>query len=591
MKNTGAMKSDALIDDIKARLDIVDLVSEHVDLKRAGQNYKGLCPFHTEKTPSFMVSPSKQIFHCFGCSKGGDIFAFVMDYENMTFQEALSHLAGKAGISLERIKGGSSAAAALKEVLYALNREAMLFFQRLLASSGQARAYLEERGLSSGTVEHFALGCSAGDRDALLSHLKKKGFSPEQIKASGLVHFGERGAHDFFRERVMFPISDLQGKVIAFGGRTLSSSKSVPKYLNSPDSPIFRKGDTCYALHHAKQAIVQKNYTIIVEGYLDAITCHQHGFLNTVAPLGTALTAGHVHRLKRLSSNVLLLFDGDTAGAAAAKRSLELIFAEAMTAKVLMLPTGEDPDTFLRTYGPERFKFALSKAVSPVEFLMKLYGKKKIEAAKYALSLIPACPDALLRDETLREIASWSGLNEHAVREELKKIKPKPLASPYGARSSAGDARQELQPKRERRDEEEILLNIALSLPEKAPSIVRRLNPDTMEDTLARRVFEKMRTLMSDDESTSSLTERLLALCGNEERALITKHAVAPHIDQQYVDRNIEDCLDKVLLRGIEGQIKAAERDARETGDTKQLHALITEKRKLLQKIADTAQR
>lgn len=576
------MKSDSLIDDIKARIDIVDLVAEHVDLKRAGQNFKGLCPFHTEKTPSFMVSPSKQIFHCFGCSKGGDIFAFVMHYENLAFQEALAHLARKAGIPAERLAGGAPSQTALKEGLFAINAEAAHFFREALAASPQALGYLKKRGLTGETIEHFSLGYCGSGRDALFVHLKKKGFSPEHIKASGLVYFGSNGTHDFFRERVMFPISDLQGRIVAFGGRTLSSSKSIPKYLNSPDSPVFKKGETCYALHHAKQTIAQKNYTIVVEGYLDAITCHHYGFQNAVAPLGTALTTGQVSKLKRLSHNLLLLFDGDAAGAAAAKRSLELVFAQGMTAKVLMLPAGEDPDTFLRTYGTERLRLAISKAVTPIEFLVKLHGKKRMEAVKYALSLLTVCPDALLRDETLRELSSWSGVHEQALREELQQgsraaaRRTAPLApSGSGARSAAA---QSSAP----RTEEAILLNIALSIPGKAPIIVRKLNTGMMEDNLVRGIFEKMKPLVAESGRGPALTEALLALCSPEERELVTRHALAPSIDEEQVDRNIEDCFTRLTLRDVEARIKTADRE----GDLQRLHALGTERRNILRKLS-----
>jgi len=324
---------NSIVEDIKLRIDIVDLIAEHVDLKRAGQNYKGLCPFHSEKTPSFMVSPSKQIFHCFGCNKGGDIFSFLMSSEGMTFQEAVSYLAQKAGINLEvrslppnvfiggqkpapaGFKQGLEIRSGIKESLFAIYKEALIFFHNNLKFSKQTISYLNERGLNNETIEKFSLGYSKNEKDSLFNHLKSKGFTVEHIKTSGIVNANEHGIYDFFRDRLMFPIFDLQGRGVAFGGRIMSLLKNAPKYINSPDSIIFKKGDLTYGLNIAKNSITQKGYAIITEGYMDVIMCHQYGIANAVAPLGTALTPGHLKKIKRFTDKVLLVFDGDAAGA------------------------------------------------------------------------------------------------------------------------------------------------------------------------------------------------------------------------------------------------------------------------------------
>ena len=564
---------NSTVEDIKARIDIIDLIAEHVELKRAGQNYKGLCPFHSEKTPSFIVNPSKQIFHCFGCHKGGDIFAFVMNYENMTFQEALSYLSQKAGIKLENRSQRSEVRSGLKENLFAIHKEALIFFQNNFKISKQALSYLNERGLNSETIEKFSIGYSKNAKydgnDALFNHLKAKGFATEHIKASGLVNFGEHGIYDFFRDRLMFPIFDLQGRTIAFGGRILSSSKNAPKYINSPDSIIFKKGESSYGLNIAKNSITQKGYSIIVEGYLDVISCHQYGFTNAIAPLGTALTPGQLKRLKRFSNKVLLVFDGDSAGISATKRSIELCYAEGMIAKILLLPQGEDPDTFLRKHGEENFRKYMGRAISPVEFLLKVSGRSKPDAVRYMLQIIASCPDSLQRDETIRELSDRSKINELTLREELK---------------AAGQKRQKSEVRSQKSDilnpcinrEEQMLLTIALSFPDRAALIANNIDPMIIENPGIRGIFEKIKKGLS--------MGKLLSVCDEEEQRLITMLSINTEIDEEYVEANVEEiiegCLKAIALRKLERQIKSAG----EAGDVKLLNSLLFEKKSLSQK-------
>ncbi len=565
------MKSDRTIDEIKTKIDIVDLISEHVDLKRAGQNFKGLCPFHTEKTPSFMVNPSKQIFHCFGCSKGGDIFAFTMHYENMNFQEAVSYLAGKAGIKIEPLNNGSGYGKGLKEAVLSIHKEALQYFKNNLNSSRHSNTYLRERGLSSDIIEKFSIGYSTGARDSLFSYLKDRSFTTEQIKASGLVYFGEGSVHDFFRDRIMFPIFDLQGRPVAFGGRKLSSSENVPKYLNSPDHPLFKKGDSCYALHLAKNAITQKGYSIVVEGYLDAIMCHQHSFSNTIAPLGTALTSGHLKKLKRFSPKALLLFDGDQAGLSATKRSVELIYAEGMTAKILLLPEDEDPDTFLRKHGADYFRQFMKKAVTPMKFLLKFYGKNKMDAVRFALSLILSCPDSLQRDEALRELSSLSGYDEQTLRQELKNSR-KPAR--HSERESTGlDDHSGTISK-----EEQMLLSIMVLLPEKRDDILHYLGPESMGPYAPGGLFDKIRSFLAENSNGNLLSTEFMELCNSDEQALLTKLSVDPGLDTDNINAMIKDCLKTISRKGITRQIELAEK----AGDEKLLFSLLGKKKLLL---------
>jgi DNA primase len=567
------MKTDGQIDEIKSRIDIHDLIAEYVDLKRSGSNFKGLCPFHSEKTPSFMVSPSKQIFHCFGCNKGGDIFSFIMNYENMTFSEALSHLANKAGVKIEEARH-SDPDRGLKDSLYAINEEAMRFFIKNLPGSRQALTYLKERDITDETVSQFSLGYARGERDELMRHLRAVGYSDALLKSSGLVHFGTEGTHDFFRERLIFPIFDLRGKVAAFGGRTLSSSKNIPKYLNSPESPVFKKGESCYALNLARNTITQKGYAVIVEGYFDAIVCHQFGFTNTIAPLGTALTPGHLRKLKKLSGKVLLTFDADSAGIAAAKRSVELVYAEGMISKIVLLSEGDDPDTFLRKHGADHFRKILGKAISPVQFFLSRAGKNKIEGLRQFLSMLSNCPDTLLRDEAIRELSDLA--SEKVLRDELAIISRK-NAGRTRDHGLAGTQNSNAEPSAEISREEDILLNISLSNPRLAKRIAESIDIASLESPLSKKIFVRIQSLPSDAELTQ---EKMLADCSPSERTAINKSAIEPGIDMERIAQNINECLKKICLKSVAARIA----EAKSSGDENALHALLLEKKKLMQK-------
>lgn len=588
---------NSIVEEIRSRIDIVDLIAERVNLKQVGQNLKGLCPFHSEKTPSFTVSPSKQIFHCFGCNKGGDIFTFAMMAENMAFVEVLSYLSNKAGLELEYIRDGDKVKKGLKESLFAIAFEAMSFFQNNLRISTHALSYLKERGLSSETIERFSIGYSLNAKGSLFDHLKTKGFSLSHINASGLVRPSEspisfnesaslpqaqaqsgRGGYDFFRDRLMFPIFDLPGRVVAFGGRIKAPTKNAPKYINSPDSIIFKKGELSYGLNMAKSSIIQEGYSIIVEGYLDVIMCQQHGLCHTIAPLGTALTPEQLRKLKRFSSKVLLIFDGDSAGMSATKRSIELCYLEGIVAKILLLPEDEDPDAFIRKYGVEYFKKYMSRAISPVEFLLKV-SSDKLDAVRYMLSLISTCPDLLQKDETIRELSDISQISEVTLREELKNISRKAMsrAKNNGRETKNHEQSSESSALAERRaaSEEQILLNIALSMPEMADNITYQLDSKIIETPVILGIFEKIKALI---DSSGFSIEKLLNICSDEEQKLITRLSINPEIDEDHVEETVEDCIRTINLKKLQRQINLAS----VAGDVATLHSLLMEKKKIL---------
>ena len=361
--------SDDIIEEVRMKNDIVDVVSQYVKLTRRGSTYFGLCPFHNEKTPSFSVTPSKQMYYCFGCGAGGNVFNFVMEYENYTFGEALQHLADRAGVQLPKIEYSREARQKAEEraALLEINKlAARYFYYQLRRESGKtAYAYLTGRGLSEETIKKFGLGYSDKFSDDLYKFLKSKNYSDMLLRDSGLFNVDERhGMYDKFWNRVIFPIMDVNNRVIGFGGRVMGDGK--PKYLNSPETKIFDKSRNLYGLNVARTT--RKNYLILCEGYMDVISMHQAGFTNAVASLGTALTSGHASLLKRYTQEVLLLYDSDDAGVRAALRAIPILREAGVTSRVVDLRPHKDPDEFIKALGGEEFEKRLEQAMDSFMF-------------------------------------------------------------------------------------------------------------------------------------------------------------------------------------------------------------------------------
>ena len=349
--------SDDIIEEVRMKNDIVDVVSQYVKLNRRGNTYFGLCPFHNEKTPSFSVTPSKQMYYCFGCGAGGNVYNFVMEYENYTFGEALQHLADRAGVQLPKIEYSREARekAEKRATLLEINKlAASYFYYQLRRENGsQAYTYLINRGVSEDTIKKFGLGYSDKYSDDLYKFLKSKNYSDDLLRESGLFNVDERhGMYDKFWNRVIFPIMDVNNRVIGFGGRVMGDGK--PKYLNSPETKIFDKSRNLYGLNIARTT--RKNYLILCEGYMDVISMHQAGFTNAVASLGTALTSGHASLLKRYTQEVLLLYDSDDAGVRAALRAIPILREAGITSRVVSLKPHKDPDEFIKALGGEEFE-------------------------------------------------------------------------------------------------------------------------------------------------------------------------------------------------------------------------------------------
>ena len=355
--------SDDIIEEVRSKNDIVDVVSQYVRLTKKGNSYFGLCPFHNEKTPSFSVTPGKQMYYCFGCGAGGNVFNFIMEYENYTFGEALKHLADRAGVELPKIEYSREVRqkAQEKAELLEINKQAaQYFYYQLRTEKGQTGLdYLKNRGLSEETMRKFGLGYSDRAGGDLYRYLKAKGYPDDRLRESGLFNVDERhGMYDKFWNRVIFPIMDVNNRVIGFGGRVMGDAK--PKYLNSPETKIFDKSRNLYGLNIARTT--RKKYLILCEGYMDVISMHQAGFTNAVASLGTALTSGHASLLKRYTQEVLLLYDSDEAGIRAALRGIPILREAGVNSRVVSLKPYKDPDEFIRNMGPEAFEQRLEEA-------------------------------------------------------------------------------------------------------------------------------------------------------------------------------------------------------------------------------------
>jgi DNA primase len=560
------MKTDRVLEEIKSKIDIIDLISSYVQLKKAGQNWKGLCPFHSEKTPSFMVNPAKQIFHCFGCGAGGDVISFVAKYENLSFGESVRLLAKKAGVSLRETKESARAQLREEKIRTALS-DAMAFYVKKLDESALAKEYVVNRGINDESATLFKLGFAPPGWSNLIRHMRNAGYSDATLKDAGLAVQGEKGLYDMFRERVMFPITSAGGAVVAFGGRALGDSKA--KYINSPETPVFKKSETVFGLSVAKEAIRSQESMIIVEGYIDVIICHQYGFRNVVAPLGTSLTAGHIRKLRPLANRAILVFDGDAAGRAAAKRALALVCQNNYSARVLVLPEGEDPDSYLRKHGAAAFGTLVEGARTMIDFLLGLSTGEKRDTVREALALIAQVSDPLAAEEMLTELADRTRMSESTIRTEFRKIRNGEIGDKRipGPAVTGGNDKEYL-----------LLLSSVIAFPEKMREVVSRLDIDDIRDETVAGVFKKL--ALQDDNPDISL---ILREANDSERRMLTRLSVDPGFDRDNVDSNIEGCLREIEIRKLRKKLSLADK----AGDLKQFVALRREMTKFIEGTKD----
>lgn len=516
--------SEEKVSEIIEKNDIIDVISQYMTLKKKGKNFLGLCPFHTEKTPSFSISQDKQLFYCFGCGEGGNVISFIQKIEKMNYVESLRFLADRAGISisnnidkeeLEKIKK--------RDMILSINREAARFFYGNLQKNSGAINYLLRRGLSREIIKSFGIGYSLDSWDGLKKYMNSKGYSVELIEAAGFIIKREKkeGYYDRFRNRVMFPIIDLKGNVLAFGGRVLDDSK--PKYLNTPDTAVYNKGNNIFALNFAKEIPGLKNI-IVVEGYMDVISLHQYGIKNAVASLGTAFTVQQAKLLKRYANEIIIAYDSDTAGQKATLKGLSILENEGCIVKVLTLPKGMDPDEFVRKEGQDAFNSLLDESLSLIEY--KIHNAKKsidpktlehrVRFTKKLANILGTLESPIEIDAYIKKYSKEMQISEEAIYAELSKIKKK---------NTNGNNRHNIISEFDKKDEplngqiiaEKKLLNICIQHLDKAKDIFDKIEPECFSVPLHEKIAFIIKLKIKEGKLISA-GEILIHLTDEEER-------------------------------------------------------------------------
>ena len=513
--------SDDIIEEVRQKNDIVDVVSQYVKLTRKGSSYFGLCPFHNEKTPSFSVTPGKQMYYCFGCGAGGNVFNFIMEYENYTFGEALKHLADRAGVELPQIEYSKEVREKAQEraELLEINKQAAQYFYYQLRTekSAQGYQYLTGRGLSEETMRKFGLGYSDKFGGGLYQFLKSKGYGDDRLRESGLFNVDERhGMYDKFWNRVIFPIMDVNNRVIGFGGRVMGDGK--PKYLNSPETKIFDKSHNLYGLNVARTT--RRKYLILCEGYMDVISMHQAGFTNAVASLGTALTSGHASLLKRYTQEVLLLYDSDEAGVRAALRAIPILREAGVNSRVVNLRPYKDPDEFIKNLGAEAFEERLEQASDSFMFRVSIAESEfPMEEPQGQNRFFERCAEMLLelKDELERNlyieaiVKKYRGQYGISVEDLRKRVNTLALKGTPAERRIQPKKSQEGAPKKKKDSAsdqaQKLMLTWIVTYPKIFDKVAQYLTPEDFVVPLYREVA---RMLFSQREEGEVNPARLL---------------------------------------------------------------------------------
>jgi DNA primase len=575
--------SEEKVSEIRDRSSIVEVISDYINLKKAGKNYRGLCPFHSEKTPSFMVNEEKQIFHCFGCGAGGDVFAFLMKVGNFSFPQAAEELAKRYGIPLpsRELPPAKKKEMAKKEILFQINQTASDFFHHLLTRSlegEQGRKYLSQRGMSEQTIQEHQLGYSLDRWDGLVQHLREKKVSLDLAREIGLVFPKKKeGWYDAFRGRILFPIFDLHRRVVGFGGRVIKNGE--PKYLNSPESALYHKGEILYGLQVAKGSIQEKDCVILVEGYFDLLTLHQFGLKHSVATLGTALTPQHIRILKRYTKNLITVFDADEAGMKASLRALPLFLEEEVYGKMVLLPEGEDPDGFLRKGHLEDFEKRVTQAVLLIDFfldwLMKTHGTKSIEGkvkvAEEGMALIDKIPNRIRKNFYIKVLAERLGLSESLLMESPR------FSSKDRSKVEEGLKQQSVE--RDFPKSEEMVVRLMVHTPELIPAITEEGILREFESPVLRRMAEGLETLFQK-RGRLDLAEALGCFDEDLKERLGAFAFRESELEAGDREKILRDCIQKIRkkrLKKEEGGILKRIQETEKQKEGKGLEGLLTE--------------
>ncbi len=523
------MIPEDIINEIKYRNDIETAISQYVNLKRRGKNLVGLCPFHSEKTPSFTVYPENGSFYCFGCGVGGDVFTFTGLIENLDYIESVKLLAERSGITLPQ-DGYDDSMQRLKKRIYDINRDTARFFHAFLMSPGGKWAldYLTGRGLTVKTIKHFGLGAAPDSWDALIHHLKEKGYTESDMLAANVIGKSERGSlYDRFRKRVMFPIINIRGNIVAFSGRAMpGEDKQGGKYVNTADTPVYKKSENLFGINFAKNVCSER--VILVEGNMDVISLHQAGFENTVAPLGTAFTTEQANLLSRYTKEIVLMLDADAAGQKAVRRASELLENTGLSVRVVVVPDGKDPDEYIKKNGKERFAALLEGAVSDMEYKLLTAAKDinfdnedgRLKYLAAAAEIIAASDDIMTRDIYIGRLSEKYGVSRTALNariEELRKRnrrqkQKKEISDIIRPKFTKDDINPERRKSVKGTAAEETLIAVLLKNPDFYKIAAEKLPPEKMLTSLNRRIYETILSVLERGGTLdiSAFAEKLL---------------------------------------------------------------------------------
>ncbi|MDP3804739.1 MAG: DNA primase [Candidatus Omnitrophota bacterium] len=569
---------DTIIDKIQEKSDIVEVISGYIPLKKVGRNYKTTCPFHHEKTPSFVVSPDKQIYHCFGCGVGGNVFSFLMKYENLQFPEVVEMLAKKTGVMLPRIAGRRDEENAYTTGLYKINELACQFFQVCLANNTASRDYLASRGIGDEAIKNFRIGYAPDQWEGALNFFKSKSVTGQVLEKAGLAISNDKGGHyDRFRNRVIFPITDLKNRTLGFGARVLDSS--LPKYINSPETPIYSKGRNLYGLHLSREAIKKEGYALVVEGYLDFIMPYQAGIRNIIATLGTALTVDQIILLKRFTNTVIMVYDPDEAGEAASLRNLDLFISEDVNVYIAELPGGLDPDGYIRKFGADDFLKLVKSSKNLFDYkldkLMKRFNintsNGKTSIAGEMLPTLSRINNAVLKSTLIKKLSDKLSVDEEALKVELKKVKTGYSERRYIVNTA---------PARIDKNSAELIVTALLieggSLAEKA---LAELSADEFRNSSARELVKLIFSLHKDNIEISPA--RLIShTFASAETANLISEAVGILEIIKDKDKTMSDCISRIKkdnLRERLNMLQESIRSAHSQKDDERMKALVAE--------------
>lgn len=578
-----------LLEDILGRTDIVELISSYIQLKKAGSNFKANCPFHHEKTASFMVSPQRQIYHCFGCGESGNAFKFLMRHERMEFPEAVQLLAKKTGFSLALWdKPEAVKAASLNNQLYKINELAANFYENnLRAGAGLAACdYLKNRGIKLQAIKDFHLGLAGNGWDSLINFLRSKNIPLALMESAGLVLAKESGGYyDRFRNRIIFPVFDTHSRIIGFGARIMDNS--LPKYVNSPETPIYTKGKNLFGLNLSKDFIRDFDCAVIVEGYMDFMMPYQEGVKNIVATQGTALTLDQVKLLKRYTRNVVMVYDGDTAGEIATFRNLDILIDEGMNVKIAPLPKGKDPDVIVRQEGPASLKTKIDNADSFFDYKLNVLRRRynikeapgKSEIASQMLSTINKFDNAILRGEYTKKLSEEIQIPEHYILDELNKLKSIPSGHTE-APALPQKKNLEINPA------ERLLIKFMLEEKELINKIMQELSPSDFQDIRAAKIVQVMHDLVLQGKNIEA--SLLMNYFGEDDaNQLVCETMFMPEIQDEEREKAIHDCIGRIKIQKEKAKrqhLQAQIKSAQNMGDEQRLNSLIKEFHNLIKK-------